>query len=414
MSESATRPIIVAGAGVIGTSTALMLARSGEDVILVDRLDPGAGTSSGNAGVLSLSSIMPVSMPGFHKKIPGMLMDPLAPLWLRWRYLPRFLPWAFAFLRAAKDWKHQAAALNSIVQDSIGFHETLIDECKLDHLLVKRGWLELYETDKALQGAQSKRDTLDVHNVRYAMVNPLEIHDLEPELADKFVGGMHVLDTMSVRSPQALVEGYARRFVELGGDIRKTDIKDIRKQDDHFVMDTADGQIEGARIVLALGAFSSTFGKAFGLKVPLDTERGYHAMLDFEGEGLNRPVFFVNRGFVMAPQEGGIRMTSGAEIGGTDAPPDYSIPERILPLAKEVLPTLNTDPKSLWLGYRPSTPDSLPIIGPSPVDDRVVFAFGHGHIGLTLGAVTGHIASQLVMGQALNRDISAFDPGREI
>jgi len=412
ISDAADR-IAVIGGGIVGVSTAHFLQRDGHSVVLVERGAPGAGTSYGNAGAVAVGGVMPSGTPGLIWRVPKMLLDPCGPLALRWRYLPRIAPWLFAFLRASSPARVEAIARDraALAAGAEEAWRSLIRGSAVEGLLRPHPWLEVYDSDAGFADSAAERDLMTRLGVPYEVLDADALRQLEPALAPIFRHGF-LQGGAFVANPGRTVEALAARFAAEGGTIVRAEARDLEPASPGWRIATDDGALRAARVVVAAGAWSHRLLRRLGIAVPLETERGYHAMLAPVTPGLSHPTYWGERGFVLAPMEQGLRLTTGVELAGLDAPPDFRRLRRMIPLAQRMLPGLRPEPRSLWLGHRPSLPDSKPVIGPLPGHADAYLAFGHGHLGLTLGPVTGRIVADLVAGRAPGIDLRPFRADR--
>ena len=410
------RHVTIVGAGAVGVSCALRLQADGHRVTIFDPRPPGTATSFGNAGAIANGAVAPVSMPGLWRQVPRMLRDPLGPLRIRPAYLPRLAPWLWRFLRAGTPARVDtlSRALAPLVMAAYDAHAEQLDLCRVENIVHRIGWFKVYETDAAFNGTLPDRDLMRRHGVRFEVLNEDEIRQLEPGLAPIFRHGIFQPDAGFVSSPHRLVSAWAEHVVANGGEIRAEQVTRIDLGPDGptaLVTDTGRHPLDA--LVVAAGAWSKPLAAQLGSPVPLDTERGYHLNLPaYDGPGLRRPTVIGDHSFVLAPMEDGIRLTSGVEFAGLDAPPDYTAVRRLLPAARRALPGLGDAVNREWLGFRPSMPDSLPVIGRSPRHRSVHFAFGHGHLGLTLGPITGRLIADHVAERPTPFDVTPFRPDR--
>lgn len=410
-----TGPIAVVGAGIVGMSTALHLQRAGRRVIVIDPRAPGTMTSFGNAGGIVTGSVMPNSSPGLWKQVPFMLLDPMGPLRIRWRYLPQLTPWLVRFLWAGRPGRIEptARALWPLVSRAYDEHRSLARRTGADDIVRPEGWLKLYETEASFAEGRAERELMERCGANVRILGPDEIRELEPGLARRFVRGTYQPDSGSVTNPGRLVRTYAARFAADGGTLLAEAVQRLASSDGQVEITTDLGIYRFDQVVIAAGAWSARLARTLGERIPLETERGYHLNLARGGAAeLHRPTFFVDRRLVLAPMEDGIRLTSGVELAGLEAPPDFTRIKRLLPGARELLPGLSDTITREWMGHRPSTPDSLPVIGRSPGHPEVIYAFGHGHLGLTLGPVTGRLVSGIASGEAQEIDLAPYRADR--
>ncbi len=411
--ESRAQRVVVVGAGIVGVCCALHLQHARHETTLIDPRGPGTVTSFGNAGGVVAGSVVPNSTPALRRNIPRILFDRDSPVRLRWSYLPKIAPWLLRFLREGSDSRVRqiARSLQPLVSRAYEAHRELIALAGADGIVRPVGWLKVYETEAGFAGTAYDREIMAANDVNFDVLNADEIHQLEPALAPRFVKGLLQPDSAFVSSPYKLTEAYVAHFVRLGGTVVQDRVRGVRPTDGGIELDCERGFLAFDAGVIAAGAWSKQLAGQLGDHVLLDTERGYHLNIDSPTE-LRRPVVFPEKGFVLAPMQDGVRLTSGVELGGLDAPPDFSRIRRLLPHAQQMLPGLSDKVTREWMGYRPSTPDSLPVIGTSPRTPHVVYAFGHQHLGLTLSAITGRLVAALVGGPAPEIDLSPYRVGR--
>lgn len=392
--------VIIVGAGIVGVCVGLTLQRSGHAVTIIDPKPPGRATSFGNAGSIAAGNVYPVSMPGTWKQVPAMLMNPAAPLNLRWSYLPRMLPWLTRFLAAGTPDRVEriASEIREITKDAVAAHDQLMAASGITDIVKPVGWLKVYGSQRGFDASAETRAIQTRNGVRLEILNEDEVRQLEPGLAHRFTHGVFEPDNGFVTSPAMLTDAYAEAFARRGGQFVQERVTRFDFDGARPVRAVTDLGIWPAdAFVICAGAWSKHLARMLGADVPLDTERGYHLNLNLEsGPGLRRPVVIGEQGFVLAPMRDGMRLTSGVEFAGLDAPPSFKRIKNMLPLAKAALPGLGSEISREWLGYRPSIPDSKPVIGGSPRLDNVFFAFGHGHLGLTMAARTGQLVDDLV------------------
>ncbi len=393
------KKIIIIGAGVIGAACALALQQDGHKIVLVDRDSPCSGTSFGNAGGIVNGSVAPTAMPGAIFDAIRMLSKPLSPLSIRATYLFKISPWLLRFALQSKESavNNNAKHLFAISQYAVESWKQLTKNTKLSTLLRATGWMKVYETDQSFSNAKTTLALMDKFNSPYEILNTHQIHDLEPNLAPIFKHGFYQEDSLSILNPERLIKGMVDLFVSRGGTYQQFAVDEIFWKDNEVTIKGINGTLIADKAVIAAGAWSKTLAKQLGDVVPLDTERGYHFMFSESTKHLlSRPILNGENSFVLSPMEMGMRMTSQVEFGGLKLKPDYEKIRRLLPLAKRMLPKLDTREESVWMGYRPSLPDSLPVIGYSKQSNNIVYAFGHQHLGMTLGAITGYVVSDIV------------------
>jgi len=410
------RNIAVVGAGVVGMSAALYLQRDGHKVSVVDARAPGTLTSYGNAGGIVTGAVTPTSTPDLWKQIPAMLFDPASPIRLRWRYLPRLAPWLLRFLWAGRRAQvdKSATALAPILAQANDAHRELAALAGVHDVLRPVGWLKVYETEAGFAGSALERELMSRHRIKFDVLNSDELRQLEPHLSPKFVKGLFQPDSGFASYPWKLVDGFGQYFAQRGGEFLHENVRGLEPREGGGVRVRSERGIRDFdAVVVAAGAWSAKLAAQLGDRVSLDTERGYHLNLDpGEAGELRRPVVFPERMFAMAPMQDGIRINSGIELAGLEAPPDFSRIYKVLPHARTALPGLSDRVNREWMGYRPSTPDSIPVIGQSPRCKSVIYAFGHGHLGLTLGPATGRFVASIAGGRTPGFDLAPYRPDR--
>ncbi len=414
--ESAPRHVHVIGAGIVGSSCAWWLKRAGLDVTLIDKGEPGDGASLGNAGSIGLSSVPPLGMPGMTKDLPKMLMDPLHPLVIRLGYFHKALPWLLKFRRSLKKERVEAIAdaRAALIGQASDAYDTMLGESGLEDMVFSRGLIFAHESEEGLAKSQYALDMRRKRGVRVEEMTGDQLRELEPALSDDVKCGVFFPDVRTTVNPQRLTKEFAKDFVQRGGKILRETVRGLEVgPDGPTKIHTDAGSHDCDMVVLSAGAWSKPLAAQLGTKVYLEAERGYHIMIADPGVDVKIPLAASDRNVSMNHMEHGLRMSTMAEFSGIDAPADHDRALRVFKSARGVLKGLNFEVTSQWVGSRPSTPDALPIIGRSPNFRNVLFAFGHGHLGITFGAVTGKIISQLAMDAQPNMDISAYRPDRD-
>ena len=406
------RRIAVIGAGIVGVCAALYLQRDGHRVTLIDRNAPGEGASKGNASIIAAESCVPVATPGILMRVPGMLMDPLGPLALRWGYLPKLAPWLWQFIRASspKRVEEISIALRELTQRCLDSYGPLVKEAGIEDMIRRTGWLVVYETDKKFQAAQWELAVQRRRGVQFQILPAEEIRQLEPSLAPIYKHAVYHPDNAYVSDNFRLVRELVESLVRSGGIF-------LKEETTGFGFDgtghpnavlTRGGRHETDTVVIAAGAWSRPLCQLLGHDPLLDTERGYHMMYPDAGVTPRMPICSGEHSFVVTPLEGGLRIAGTVELGGLKAPPDYARARIIAERGKRMLPGLNESGAEPWMGFRPSMPDSLPVIDRSSKHPNAYFAFGHGHLGLTLGAITGRLVADLVARRASGFDLAPY------
>ena len=398
------RHVIVIGAGIVGLSTAHHLIREGARVTLIDRDPEGDKASFGNAGGIAVTEVVPASVPGVFSKLPGWLLDPLGPLAIRPAYAPKLIPWFLRFSRSsrASQVKHIAAALaalNTRVYDDL---IPLLAENGLLAELHQLGALTVYENEQAFIQDTAHWDLKRAHGVDVRVLSSSEAHEMEPALGRSITRGVFTPQWSHVNDPKKLVDRLRESLVARGLSIMVGEVSDFRFSQGELSVSVGlvSGQILQADVaVVAAGAWSASLVRRVGDKVLLESERGYNTTFTEPGVKLSREVIFAERHFVATPLSCGLRIGGAAEFGGLTAAPNFKRAQALTTLASHYLPGLKTEDGKSWAGHRPATPDSLPVIGASPLHPAVIYAFGHGHLGLTQGATTGRLVSDIVLGK---------------
>ena len=411
------RKAVVIGGGIVGISCALFLQRDGWAVTVIDPVEPGAPdqTSYGNAGSISSSSVMPTALPGVIKQVPKMLVDPTGPLAIQWRYLPRLMPFLVSFLRNSSRENVEAsgraiAAMIHRVSDAYGI---LLEETGTREMVVPNGSLKVYKSDQSFAASAFERDLLEKNDCRFEVLNEDELRQLEPALQPIFKHAIFMPDSSTAVNPGRMVARFAENFAAKGGAIVRAEAHDVLFEDGRpRVVVTTAGDHEGDAIVLAAGAWSRDLSNKLGARVLLEAERGYHIMLPKPPIMPNRFITFMDRKFATLPHEDGLRVTSGVEYAKVDAPPDFRRIRSMLPYAQESIRNLVATEQSIWLGRRPTLPNSVPVISRSPKHDNVLLAFGHSHLGLTMGPATGQVIADLAAGRDPGIDLTPYRPVR--
>jgi len=409
-----TRSIHVLGAGIVGICTAVELARRGFAVTLVDRREPARETSWGNAGVIAAGSIFPEASPELWRRLPGYLFNRGRDVHVHYRQLPRMLPYLRRFAASAGDtaWRRGAASLAGLLDKAVDAHMTLVAECGAHHLVRRRGWLKLYRSEDSLGAGRAGEELLDAHGISYTRVDRAELAELEPHLAPIFAGGRLMNDVATISDPGALGDAYASLLARLGGAIRRAEVRALEPRGDGWRVLCDEGTFDCDAVVVALGAWSRALLARLGSRLPLIAERGYHRHFCPAGDAaLGRPIHDIDGGYVLAPMDMGYRLTTGVEWARLDAPPTPVQLSRVLPRAREAFP-LGEACSPVWLGNRPQTPDTLPLVGPVPRCRNLWLASGHGHLGLSLGPITGVLLAQRIAGEPTAIDLAPFDPAR--
>ena len=411
--------VVIVGAGVVGACCASYLQRQGARVTLIDRQPPGdeGAASFGNAGSLSPSSLVPTPAPGMLRKAPGWLLREDGPLTVRWSYLPKLAPWLVRFIRAGDDAEHQrkaSAALAALHAPTLDFHSELAAAAGVGHLVAPVEYLHVYGSEASYAGAEREWTIRREHGTDFEVLDRSAVREAEPDLAPHYVKGVMARGQGRTLNPGRLVRAYVDRVVANGGELRLAEVTGFEVRGNRVAAArTGDGTVEGDAFVLSAGAFSRKLTDRLGLGgLPLDTERGYHVTCPDPGVTLSRTVMEADCKFVANPMAMGVRFAGMVEMAGVDAPPNPRRAAVIKRLAKRMYPKLNLEGATEWMGRRPSMPDGLPVIGPSPRHENLWLAFGHGHTGMIAGPMTGRIVTGMITGPMPNLDVTPFRADR--
>ncbi|MDA0994142.1 MAG: FAD-dependent oxidoreductase [Proteobacteria bacterium] len=407
--------VVVVGAGVVGASVALALRRDGHRVTLIDREGPCAGASFGNAGAIVNGSCTPTAMPGIVTDALRMLGRRHSPLSIRPAYLHKAVPWLVRFALESRRSRviENARNLHALTDRAVGSWRQLTHRSGLGDLIHEGGWLTVYESEHSFEKSQDERDLMDANNVPYEVLFAADIQDLEGNLAPIFERGVFRKNSLLISNPFRLIQGMVDMLLNRGGEFRRFDVQSIDCCDGKIKIRAASESLVADKIVIATGAWSKSLAAQVGNNIPLETERGYHLMLPARNSGLlSRPVYSAESSFVLTPMESGLRLAGLDEFAGVEAAPDYRRIRRLLPEAKRLLPGIEGSEESVWMGCRPSLPDSLPVIGFAAQSRNILYAFGHQHLGMTLGPATGLIIADLVAGRNPGIDLAPYRPDR--
>jgi D-amino-acid dehydrogenase len=409
------KTVAIVGAGIVGVSTAIWLQRHGHDVILIDRKAPGEGTSHGNGGVLASCSVVPVTVPGLFWKAPRMLVDPNRPLFLKWRYLPKLMPWLLRYLGHANAAavRHRAAALHSLIGDSLADHMALASGTGAEKWLSPSDYLFLYDNRAHFDGDAFGWSIRKEFGFDWDILEGDAFHAYDPAYGKAFNFAVRLKDHGRIADPGQYVKDLAAYAERNGARIVMADVDDVVRDNGRVTGVRAGGQtIACDAAVIATGVWSAPLAAKLGVKAPLESERGYHLDLWEPSVMPRSPVMVASGKFVATPMEGRLRLAGIVEFGGLEAPPSrapFALLERNIQAA---IPGVTWKRKDEWMGHRPSMVDSIPVIGAVPDVGGAWLAFGHDHVGLTGGPKTGRIVAQMISGQSPNMALAPFSPTR--
>lgn len=415
MSKETIEDIVVIGAGIVGISTALALQARGRRVRVLDRPDGRARASEMNAGAFAFTDIVPLATPGIMRKAPKWLLDPLGPLSVPPAYALRIAPWMLRFWRASWPDRYRSslaaqAALMNLSRDAL---ERQVSDTSGEHHLRREGQLQLFEGEKEFRASLPAWELRRQNGIRFDLLKRKEeIAEIQPGLDPRFTHAGFTPDWINTCDPASWLDHLGKTFCSRGGRIEADSVTRISSEEGAVCLTTSRGDIRARQLVVCAGAWSHHLARCLGDRIPLETERGYNTTLPEGALDLRTHLTFSSHGFVVTRINGGVRIGGAVELGGLDLPPNYRRADILLDKAKTFLPDLATTAGTQWMGFRPSIPDSLPVIDRSPSDQRVIYAFGHGHLGLTQSAGTAELVAAMAQDTPTPIDPGAFSARR--
>jgi len=407
--------VLVVGAGVIGLACAFRIAREGVRVVVVDRLEPGRGTSFGNAGHIATESVFPLASPAVVRGSLGYLLDRESPLRIRPGYALTILPWLLRFVWSARSsaYARGTKAIVSLIAPAARDFAELLALAGASRLLHLDGHLVLVERAENVAKSKSEVEAMRGQGVRIDWIDAPKVKELVPELGAHVEGAWHYQGTGHVDDPYAVSRALEAGIRAAGGEFLQREVVDIASVNGGFEVHTSTGdRIAGTHVILAAGAYSNRLSSRLGYSVPLDTERGYHITLPKAFPRFALPVSSYERKVIMTPMTIGLRMTGTLEFAGLDAPPDANRWAMLQRHLAALLPSMPKDGLTTWMGFRPTLPDHLPVLGRAPDGRNLFFAFGHQHLGLTLSGITARVIADQVLGREPELDLAPFSPLR--
>lgn len=407
--------VIIVGAGIVGICSAVFLAEAGKKVVVVDRTGVCEETSSGNAAALAFTDMLPMAHKGMGRQVPKWLADPLGPLSIPPAYLPKLLPWLVRFMLAGRPGRYESSLTAQGAMMKLAEQEWrgLFDRSGTRAMLREHGSLELYESEPEFQASLSGWAARERFGVAFRHLGKDELAEYQPGLSPAFVRGTFVPEWKNVADPKLLGKALWSYAETLGARFVAGRVTAVKPVPQGAAVSLEGGRVlDAGRIVVAAGAWSHFLTRELGDRVPLETERGYNTTLPSSAFDVRRQLVFLGHGFVITPLSTGLRIGGAVELGGLDRPPNYARSRAMLEKAKRFLPGLDPTGGREWMGYRPSLPDSLPVIGRSTVSPAVVYAFGHGHLGLTQAAATGRLVRDLLLDRTAPIVLDPFSPQR--
>ncbi len=407
----------IVGAGIQGVCVGLQLIKKGIPVTIFDRHDPLSNSykpaSYGNAGHFSPYAVLQFNRPDILYDVPKMLLSSYGPLSLKWNYVPKLFPWFLNYLKNfnKKSMLNTAKYMHQILNLSNDAYEEIFREIDITNLVEKKGIIYIW-TNKNLKSRELEIKVRNDLGIEQKLLSRKEILELEPNLNPVFDAGVIYEKAMHARDPHGILKAIFRLFLKKGGKFIQENIISLQQKNvNQTIIKSEQEEYIFEKTVLASGAFSKKFTDQLGENIPLDTERGYHVHFKKKDHLISRPVIFLDRGFGLTPMNQGLRAVGTVELGGLKNPPTKKRIDYIIKCAQELLPELGKH-QDEWLGFRPTLPDFLPIIGPSLKNRNIIYAFGHHHLGWTLGAVTGKIVSGIVTEEKTNLDLSPYSSKR--
>ena len=405
--------VAVIGAGIIGVCTAHFLRKNGHQVTLYDQNEPGTQTSFGNAGLFANHECVTVNSPHLWKNLPSMLLNKNGPLVIDWFYVFTHLPWAIRFLRNCTSARaeHIAKSLSAFSCQAGLAYEEIFDDVDVLNNIVHKEPIFLYESKKLFEQNQYAFNLRKKYDVQFVVINKEEIAKIEPSLEPIYYNGVVLKGESFTNSPLEITQKIFNNFIKNDGHFIKIKIKSIVQKDNSLFLKYEKKEQQFDKIVVAAGVWSNMLARTIGDNFPLDTERGYHIVFENNNNLLTHPVGWAKTGFYMTPMKDGIRVAGTVEIAGLKKPMNKNMLSMIEKTARKILPQLGKV-KSEWMGFRPTLPDSLPVVGESKKCKNVYYAFGHQHLGLSLAAITGKVIQSLIENRASNINIDALNPYR--
>jgi len=403
----------VIGAGIQGMCNALFLQKNGYNVTLFDRDEPGSLSASyGNAGHFSPYASLALNRPDVLTDVPSMLLSATGPLALRWNYVPKMIPWFLKFILncSKKKMMHTAKYTHQILDLALPAFDELFDEVDISGLVEKKGIMYVWN-DQNLASRELEISIRKEIGVDQQILTPKEIHDLEPNIKPFYHGGVYYSYARHARNPKKILLKLFDNFLKKDGKFLKINIQSLNIEEEKPVLKSEVQSFSFDKVVIACGAFSKKLTDNLNEKIPLDTERGYHVHFKDCEHLISRPVVFANRGFGITPMEQGLRVVGTVEFGGLNNPLSKSRIRNLINGAKYMLDGLPKH-EDEWLGFRPTLPDYLPVIGPSKNYKNVFYCFGHNHLGWTLGAISGKIISKMIANENTNLNLEPYSSRR--
>ncbi|CAN5299547.1 FAD-dependent oxidoreductase [soil metagenome] len=413
---STSDPIIVIGAGIVGTATARALQRAGHAVTLLDSAEPGKATSYGNAGFIAIDHVLPLARPSTLKRVPQMLMDRNGPLTVHPPSIPHLIPWMVRFARAAYSKAEVRKGVDSfgplMAEANIAW-KAEIQASGLGELFKSRGALYVYESEASFAASAEERELQKAKGTEFEIVDGKRARELAPGLSSHIVRGVYYPHGMHTINPYRVVTLLAERFTADGGTVLRARVRGFKRDGNQVTaVQLTDGELPAKAVVIAAGRASGELTRLLGFNAPLVAERGYHVMLAPDNVRFDMPVSPAERGFFITPMEEGLRVAGTVELAAPHQPPSWHRADLLIKHLKDIFPGVGGAEQSRWIGERPSLPDFRPAIGRAPRLANVYCGYGHQHVGLTLATATGRLIARQIEGEELPAALAACDPGR--
>ena len=410
MNSSLSSDVMVLGAGIVGVTLALKLQDHGHHVMLVDRGEPGAATSFGNAGLIERSSVFPYAFPRDLRTLIAYALQRKPAAHYHWQALPSLLPWLGSYWRhsSPRHYPDAIAGALPLIEHSWSEHEPLIEAAGASSLVNHHGWIKVWQSEEneyaSLQQAEESRD----YGLNVRVLSRAELHEKEPSLTQTLRGGVHYPDSRQIQDPQDLTKAYARLFEERGGRFLQGDARGLTYAKGRWQVPTQNGSARAPHVAVALGPWGAELAKRLGYRLTMGVKRGYHMHFGSEASPLRHVIVDVDQGYALAPMKKGIRLTTGAEFTHRDARPTPVQLDTLEPIARRLHPLGDRLDAAPWMGSRPCTSDMLPVIGPAPAHKGLWFCFGHAHHGLTQAASSGRLLAEMISGRETYADPTPY------